>query len=85
MLRTTYRFIPTTAHRIRGLVTTQVSFLSSESSSTSKDRVSTEDIVHKVAETHDLSLAETRRILTTTFDAIVDVSKTRKARELFHA
>lgn len=38
------------------------------------DRISTEDIVKKVAETHDLSLAETRRILKTTFDTIVDVS-----------
>jgi hypothetical protein len=77
MLRSTRHFIP--AHKIRGSIATQLSFLSSESESSkadkgSKDRVSTEDIVHLVAEAHHLSLAETRRILTTTFDAIVDVS-----------
>ncbi|GAX13946.1 hypothetical protein FisN_5Lh147 [Fistulifera solaris] len=81
MLRVTRRFI--SAHKIRGSIATQVSFSSSESGSSqatkaSKDRVSTDDIIHLVAEAHHLSLAETRRILTTTFDAIIDAVAEKK-------
>jgi hypothetical protein len=32
------------------------------------------EIVKAIAETHDLSLAESKRILSTVFDTIVDVS-----------
>lgn len=79
MFLSSHRFVPIVSRRIRAVATTQVFPFSSDSSSassstTSNDRISTEDIVKKVAETHDLSLAETRRILKTTFDTIVDVS-----------
>lgn len=36
--------------------------------------VSKEDLVRVVAERHDISLAETRRILSTIFDTVTDVS-----------
>ena len=66
----------------RTVLPSVAAYSSSPVLSTKKETVTTMDVVRNVAETHDLSVAESRRILDTVFDTITDVSWTRE-RERF--
>jgi len=57
---------------------------SSSSSSSSTSKLTTKDLVQIVSESHDLSLAESRRIIDTIFDTIVDSLAKKKTVVVAH-
>ena len=80
VLRTQGKVAQSAAARVASVTPDKATFWSSppvqkDESSSRKETITTTSIVKTVAEKHDLTHAESRRIINTVFDTIVEVSQ----------